>query len=200
MAGLLKKRDDDRREAEIPIASMADIAFLLLIFFLVTSTIDIDTGIGMTLPPPLDEEQEPPPVEDRNMLSILVNAQGQVLIEDEESSIGQIREELVRHVTNYGEDPDYSDSPDDAVISLKTDSDTPYTIYIDALDEMWMGYREIWEGVAQTGQTPDGQTVMSETFADYEEYRNNLGPNEKGPIREYIPANISIAEPDVGEE
>lgn len=200
MAGLLKKRDDDRREAEIPIASMADIAFLLLIFFLVTSTIDIDTGIGMTLPPPLEEEQEPPPVEDRNMLSILVNAQGQVLIEDEESSFGQIREELVRHVTNYGEDPDYSDSPDDAVISLKTDSDTPYTIYIDALDEMWMGYREIWEQVAQTGQTPDGQTVMSETFADYEEYRNSLGQNEKGPIREYIPANISIAEPDVGEE
>lgn len=200
MAGLLKKRDDDRREAEIPIASMADIAFLLLIFFLVTSTIDIDTGIGMTLPPPLEEEQEPPPVEDRNMLSILVNAEGQVLIEDEESSIQEIREELVRHVTNYGEDPDYSDSPDDAVISLKTDQDTPYTIYIDALDEMWMGYREVWEEVATTGQTPDGQTVLNETFEDYEAYRNSLGQNEKGPIREYIPANISIAEPDVGEE
>ena len=58
MAGLMKKKKS--REAEIPTASMADIAFLLLIFFLVTTTIDVDTGIGMVLPPPLDENVDPP--------------------------------------------------------------------------------------------------------------------------------------------
>ena len=56
--GMLAKKKQ-RREAEIPTSSMADIAFLLLIFFLVTTTIDVDTGIGMTLPPELDEEIEP---------------------------------------------------------------------------------------------------------------------------------------------
>ena len=58
---------------------MADIAFLLLIFFLVTTTIDVDTGIGMVLPPKLEDEVEPPPVRERNMLKILVNDQGMVL-------------------------------------------------------------------------------------------------------------------------
>jgi len=59
MAKFMNKRS--REEAEIPTASMADIAFLLLIFFLVTTTIDVDTGIGMVLPP-LDPEQQPPPI------------------------------------------------------------------------------------------------------------------------------------------
>jgi biopolymer transport protein ExbD len=60
MAGLLGKKKN--REPEIPTSSMADIAFLLLIFFLVTTTIDVDTGIGMVLPPKLDENIDPPPV------------------------------------------------------------------------------------------------------------------------------------------
>ena len=71
----------------MPTSSMADIAFLLLIFFLVTTTIDVDTGIGMTLPPKLEEEVDPPPVKERNMLKILVNAPGQVLLEDKPSSM-----------------------------------------------------------------------------------------------------------------
>ena len=92
--GLLanKKR---RAEAEIPTASMADIALLLLIFFLVTTTIDVDTGIGMTLPPELDETVEPPPIKERNVLKILVNEAGQVLLEDRPSAINQIRKRVV---------------------------------------------------------------------------------------------------------
>ena len=57
MAGLLDKRRSKREDAETPTSSMADIAFLLLIFFLVTTTINVDTGIGMTLPPKLDQER-----------------------------------------------------------------------------------------------------------------------------------------------
>ncbi len=189
MAGLLKKKEG-RREAEIPTSSMADIAFLLLIFFLVTTTIDVDTGIGMTLPPPLDEEQEPPPVKERNILKILINAEGQVLIEDEPSSVNQIREEVKRQVLNNGQDPAYAESSDDAVISLKTDQATPYNVYISALDEVWMGYREIWDAEArQLG------------FETYEAYKASRPEGEdKNPIRERIPANVSIAEPDRGNE
>ena len=62
MAGLLDKRRDGRDDVEIPTSSMADIAFLLLIFFLVTTTINVDTGIGMTLPPKLEENVDPSPI------------------------------------------------------------------------------------------------------------------------------------------
>ncbi|GIV62301.1 biopolymer transporter ExbD [Rhodocaloribacter litoris] len=182
MAGLLKKKE--RRGAEIPTASMADIAFLLLIFFLVTTTIDVDTGIGMVLPPKLEEDMEPPPVRERNMLKILVNEQGMVLIEDKPATMNVIREEVKRHVLNYGQDPDYSENPGKAVVSIKTARGTPYNAYIEALDEVWMAYFEMWDAEArQLG------------YPNYDAYVKAIGdgPNE---IREKIKAQISIAEPD----
>lgn len=178
--------NDDRKEAEIPTSSMADIAFLLLIFFLVTTTINVDTGIGMTLPPKLEENQEPPPVKERNMLSVLINAQGQVLLEEEPSSISAIRGEVKKHVLNRGQDPNYAVTPGDAIISIKTTRETPYDVYIDALDETWMAYREIWDAQArQMG------------YDSYQQYLNQLGEDENA-IREEIPANVSIAEPGRG--
>ena len=181
----MKKRE--RGEAEIPTASMADIAFLLLIFFLVVSTIDVDTGIGMTLPPKLDEEQEPPPVKERNILKILVNAQGQVLLEDKPSAINRIREEVMKHIQNQGENPNYAESADKAVVSIKTDRQTPYDTYIQTLDEVWMGYFTLWDTMAR-----------ERGFENYQEYKNSLGPDAENEIKDAIPAQISIAEPDPG--
>ena len=188
MAGLLKK-NKERKEAEIPTSSMADIAFLLLIFFLVTTTIDVDTGIGMTLPPPLEEDVEPPPVRERNMLTILVNAQGQVLMEEKPSSMRQIRPEVVKHVTNRGQDPNYSVDPESAIVSFKTDRQTPYELYIEVLDEIRLAYNDIRDSEArQMG------------FPDYKTYQDNLGADEENVIAERIPLGISIAEPDRGTE
>ena len=186
MAGLLDKKRERSSEGEIPTSSMADIAFLLLIFFLVTTTIDVDTGIGMTLPPPLDENVEPPPVKERNILKILIGPNGEVQIEGEASSVNQVREEVKRQVLNNGQDPAYAESSEDAVISIKTSSQTPYSAYIAAVDETWMAYREIWDEEArQLG------------FPSYDAYRTSRPPGEdKNPIREKIGANISIAEPD----
>ena len=155
MAGLLEKRRSDRDEASIPTAGMADIAFLLLIFFLVTTTINVDTGIGMTLPPKLEPDQKPPPVKERNLMNILVNAEGDVLVEEERASVSQIRDRVKKHVLNYGQNPDLSASPDDAVVSIKTDAKTPYSTYIEALDEVWMAYREIWDQIARTNTLPE---------------------------------------------
>lgn len=188
MAGLLKKKKE-REGGEIPTASMADIAFLLLIFFLVTTTINVDTGIGMTLPPKLEQDQEPPPVRERNMLKILVNAQGQVLIEDQPSSIPNVRAEVKKHTLNEGEDPLYAESMDKAVISLKTDRQTPYDTYINVLDEIWMGYFEMWDAEAR-----------SMGYPSYDAYRDYVNENdEDNAIREKIKAQISIAEPDAGQ-
>jgi biopolymer transport protein ExbD len=199
MAGLLDKRREGRDDVEIPTASMADIAFLLLIFFLVTTTINVDTGIGMTLPPKLQQDQQPPPVKDRNMFKILVNSQGDVLIEEEPSSLTQVRDRVKEHVLNFGEDADLSENPSSAVISIKTDAQTPYRIYIRTLDEVWMAYREIWDSIARSGQTPGGEQVLNQTFPNYQAYRSSLDPEDDNLIRDNFGANISIAEPDTGE-
>ncbi len=185
--GLLAKKKQ-RREAEIPTSSMADIAFLLLIFFLVTTTIDVDTGIGMTLPPELDENVEPPPVKERNSLKILINSAGQVLLEDLPSSVAQIRSEVQTHVQNQGQDPRYSESPRKALVSIKTDRQTPYNMYIATLDEVWMAYFEIWDNEAR-----------GMGFLNYHEYRASLESGDENVIREKWPAQISLAEPDTGE-
>lgn len=185
MAGLLKKKKK-REGGEIPTASMADIAFLLLIFFLVTTTINVDTGIGMTLPPKLEADQEPPPVRERNMLKILVNAQGQVLIEERPASVPMVRDEVKTHTLNEGVDPNYAESMDMAIISLKTDRETPYDTYINVLDEIWMAYFEMWDAEARAMGYPS-----------YDAYRDYIGENdEDNAIREKIKAQISIAEPE----
>lgn len=202
MAGLLDKRREDREEASIPTAGMADIAFLLLIFFLVTTTINVDTGIGMTLPPKLKPNQNPPPVKERNLMNVLVNSQGNVLIEEEEATVAEIRDRVKKHVLNYGNNASLSASPDDAVISIKTDARTPYSTYIEVLDEVWMAYREIWDQIANTNTLPgpDGGTAgLEKTYTSYREYSTSLGPEQDNKIRDAFPAQISIAEPDTGE-
>lgn len=197
--GLLDKKRE-REDANIPTSSMADIAFLLLIFFLVTTTINVDTGIGMTLPPKLQQDQQPPPVKERNMLKILVNSQGEVLLEEEPTTVEQIRSEVKTHVTNYGQSADYAVSPDKAVVSIKTDAETPYETYIRVLDEVWMAYREIWESIARSNKLPNGESAgLERTWPSYEAYRGQLGPDEDNMIRDAFKAKISIAEPDLGE-
>lgn len=183
MPGLIKKKP--RHEAEIPMSSMADIAFLLLIFFLVTTTIDVDTGIGMVLPPKLDEEQEPPPIRERNVLKILVNEQGQVLLEDQPSGLQLIRGEVMTHVLNNGEDPNYAEAADKALVSIKTAQETPYRNYIEVLDEVWMAYFDMWDSEAR-----------SMGYQDYDAYTAALADGAENVIREKLTPAISIAEPD----
>jgi len=180
---MLKRRK--RLEGEIPTASMADIAFLLLIFFLVTTTIDVDTGILMQLPPPLDEDQKPPPIKERNMLAILVNAQGDILVENELTRLPDVRREVIKHVTNNGANPAYAESSEKAIVSLKTDRKTSYDIYINVLDEVWMAYREIWDSEARRLG-----------YSDYRSYAASLGGGGEDIIKARIKAKISLAEPD----
>ncbi|MGM0573696.1 MAG: ExbD/TolR family protein, partial [Bacteroidota bacterium] len=83
-----------RMTPEINAGSMADIAFLLLIFFLVTTTMDVDTGINRMLPPPIDPDApEPPPVRERNVFVVLVDAQDRLLVEGERTQIENLREQ-----------------------------------------------------------------------------------------------------------
>ncbi|NNC83407.1 MAG: biopolymer transporter ExbD [Flavobacteriales bacterium] len=107
-----------RRELqEINAGSMADIAFLLLIFFLVTTTMDQDTGIMRQLPP-LDEEQEEitETVKERNVYEVLVNANDQLLVEGEPMDISELKEGAIEFLTNSGV---FSEEPAEEDLTLR---------------------------------------------------------------------------------
>jgi len=89
-----------RENQEINAGSMADIAFLLLIFFLVTTTMDQDTGILRLLPPPLDETIDPPPVKEKNVYEVLVNANDLLLVEGELKDISELKAGAIEFFTN----------------------------------------------------------------------------------------------------
>ncbi len=90
---------------EVNAGSMADIAFLLLIFFLVTTTMDQEVGILRILPPPGDIE-EPAPIPERNVYEVLVNANDQLLVEGEPMDISELRSAAILFYTNTTDDPD----------------------------------------------------------------------------------------------
>lgn len=179
---LNKKRG--RESAEIDGSSLADIAFLLLIFFLVVTTIDVDTGIGLVLPP-IPDDVEPPPVRERNLMNILVNAQGMVLINEQPAAVASVRERLKEFIDNNGADPDLSESPDDAIVSIKTDRRTPYNVYIDMLDEVMGAYEEL--------RNQESMDRFGVPFSSLES-----GSERRAEIQEAYPKKISIAEPDEG--
>ena len=134
---------------EVNAGSMADIAFLLLIFFLVTTTIGVDQGINRKLPP-FQEQPPEPPVNKRNILSVLVNMNNQVLVNDELMDIKDIRQTAIDFLDNNGDgkcsycegakDKTSSDNPTEAVISLDNDGETKYETYIAVQNELVGAY------------------------------------------------------------
>lgn len=180
---LNKKRS--RESGEIDGSSLADIAFLLLIFFLVVTTIDVDTGIGLVLPPMPDEDVEPPPIRERNLLNILVNAQGLVLLDEEPTDVSMVRQEVKEFIDNPTNSEELAVSPNDAIVSIKTDRRTPYNIYIDMLDEVMGAYQELRNAAS-----------MERFGIPYSELSENSV--QKAEIQELYPKKISIAEPDEG--
>ena len=201
------------RKAEINSSSMADIAFLLLIFFLVTTTIATDKGIALLLPPKLDENQPPPEFlkHQRNIFKILVNSSDRILVEDEPlTDIPLIRQMVKDFILNFGVSSpenqallstlsveqqnfvrssgrrsDSSDSPTEGVVSFKTDRGTSYEVYLAILDEVMGAYDEIYaERVGITSE--DFRNLDKKDPAQNETYQR---------AREGIPRNVSIAEP-----
>lgn len=115
-----KKKD---KSVEIPSASLSDIVFLLLIFFLVTTSIDTEKGLDLVLPPPNEDIIE---ISKKNITNLLINAQGQVLLDNEIVEIGDISR-IIRDKIFENEL---------LIVSVKTDKDTKYETYVDVLDQL----------------------------------------------------------------
>ncbi len=175
---------------EINAGSMADIAFLLLIFFLVTTTMDVDTGIMRKLPPMPDESTPPPDVNKRNLFIVLVNAYEQLLVNEQPTDVDDLKEKAKQFIDNNGDgsctycqgsrDPKKSDNPGKAIVSLQNDRGTSYEMYITVQDQLAQAYTELRDRASM------------ERFG--KEY-GDLSDAEQDEIHEMYPKLISEAEP-----
>jgi hypothetical protein len=139
-----------RSAPEVNAGSMADIAFLLLIFFLVTTTMEKDSGISRKLPPIDDTEQEDVVIKQKNIFTVLINNKDQLLVEDELMTLRDLRAAAVVFLDNGGDgscnyckgtkDQRSSDNPDKAIISLKNARETSYAQYISVQNELVGAY------------------------------------------------------------
>lgn len=163
-------------EATIPTSSMADIAFLLLIFFLVATVIDVDSGIGMTLPEYVEDIETVEVPKDR-MAAILINETGDVLLDGQPISLFQIKNTLKPRIQSKIELPKNKK----LIVSIKTDRKTVYNAYISALDQVKEAFFEVRDEHANS--------KFGSGFDD-------LTPEEQDEIKEAVPIIISIAEPE----
>ncbi|NJY61994.1 biopolymer transporter ExbD [Salinimicrobium sp. CDJ15-81-2] len=151
-----------RSTPEVNAGSLADIAFLLLIFFLVTTTIETDSGISRKLPPMQDEEVVPPVIKEKNIFQVIVNRNNDLLVEDELMELSALREAAKAFLDNGGGvgpeacdycegagDPTSSDNPIKAVIMLVNDRQTEYGTYIAVQNELVGAYNELRDRTAQ---------------------------------------------------
>ncbi len=138
---MLIEKKKSRNNSDIPMASLADIAFLLLIFFLVTTTIDVDRGIGLSLPAKGEETE----VRTKNITNLLINAQGEILLDNEVIAINEIARRIEQKLQ---ENPNL-------IVSVKTDRETKYDVFIKTLDELKMANATRISIAEPTGQRRD---------------------------------------------
>jgi biopolymer transport protein ExbD len=175
-----------RTAPEINASSMADIAFLLLIFFLVTTTIASDKGLSIRLPPK-QEDKVDIKLKERNVFSVLTNSNNELLVEGQPMSVREIKDAAKKFILNNGTDPESSESPTKAVISFKTDRGTRYDVYIRVMDELKRAYNEI-------RAQKMGMTLQQ--YLDLENDPKRAENNERlKQVRLEIPYQLSEAEP-----
>ena len=182
-----------RNVPEIPTASMADIAFMLLIFFLVATTMDVDSGLSRVLPPmPDDEQQDDQQIRERNIFTVRVNAQDMLLVEGQIEDLRNLRdrakefianpndmahlpEKVVEDVEYFGEVPISRQ-----VISLQNARGTSYGMYIKVQNELTAAYNELRDELA-----------MDRFGRIYD----RLDSDQQAAVRRIFPMRISEAEP-----
>lgn len=172
-------------EPKVSAGSMADIAFLLLIFFLVSTNLLQDKGLMLQLPP--DVPPTDTPIKDRNLFKVLINSKNEYLIEGKvRSDLAGLHDEVKMFVLNPFSNPSLSESPKKAIISIKTQRGAHYASFIAALDIIKESYYQMYG--EQVGLSSEEYRRLNRNIP--KEYSLYL----KGKMN--LPMNISIAEPD----
>jgi biopolymer transport protein ExbD len=137
---------------EVNAGSMADIAFLLLIFFLVTTTIETDAGLDRMLPP-IEPPETDVIIKQKNIFQVSINKNNQLLADEELTDLKDLRTKAMAFLDNNGDgsctfckgkkDSDSSDNPTKAIISLKNDRETKYSTYITVQNELVGAYNDL---------------------------------------------------------
>lgn len=184
-----------RKLDQINASSMADISFLLLIFFLVTTSMNVSMGLTRRLPPPLPPDQKPQDVDikRRNIFVVKINSLNQLLVQGEEMNIRDLKAKAKEFVLN---EANSSNLPEkvamefetlgvveytrDHVISVQNDVDTQYQAYIDVQNELVAAYNELRNDLSQQ--------KFGKKYEDLEE-------KQQKDIQSVFPQKISEAEP-----
>ncbi len=183
---------------EINAGSMADIAFLLLIFFLVTTTMDVDTGIMRKLPPPVENPDEDVDVNQRNVLKVLLNSRNALMVDGRRMDISLLKDKTKDFMAIHLDNPDYPEvttrfieelgkevPASKGLISLKNDRGTSYDMYIQVQNELARAFNEM----------KDEKSV--ELFGL--KYKALIDKNKIKAINKIVPVRVSEAEPeDIG--
>jgi biopolymer transport protein ExbD len=184
-----------RSVPELNSSSTADISFILLIFFLTTTSMDTDRGLARRLPPPPEDhlEQEDTKVKERNVLQVRINAMDELMIGSDIADVSQIREIAKEFIDNPENLPNLPDKTardidlfgtvyitDKHVISLQSDRGTSYSKYFEVQNELVAAYNELREELA-----------MKKFSTHYEA----LPEEKQEAIQKVFPQKISEAEP-----
>lgn len=184
-----------RKTPEIPSASMADIAFMLLIFFITATSMDVDSGLERVLPqmpPPNQEQDDTPPIKERNVFSVLLDQYNRLMVEGEIMRVEDLRQRAKEFILNPNdletlpekkptEIPLIGEYPvTKGVISLRNDHGTQYGTYLAVQNELVAAVNEVRDELSTQ--------KFGKKYAD-------LTSEQKDAIRDAIPSRISEAEP-----
>ncbi|MCK9159365.1 MAG: biopolymer transporter ExbD [Bacteroidaceae bacterium] len=185
----------NRKVPDINSSSTADIAFLLLIFFLLTTSMDTDRGLARLLPPPpeKDQQDQTDKIKERNILQVYLNKDDQLMCGNEYISINQLRQKAKDFIENVNNDPKKPEKvqknipffgpmmvTDKHVISLQNDRGTSYQAYISVQNELVAAYNELRDEISEQ--------KWQKKYAD-------LSEDEQKAVRMIYPQRISEAEP-----
>ncbi len=184
-----------RKVPEINSSSTADIAFLLLVFFLMTTTMAVNKGLSRRLPPPVpaDQKTEDLKVKERNVFVVLINSENQLLVQNEYMDVRNLKDKAKEFILNANDDPNLPEKQavdveyfgtvmvtKDHVISLQNDRGTSYSKYIEVQNELVAAYNELRNDLSQ-----------QKWAMNYDE----LNEDQQKAIQKILPQKISEAEP-----
>jgi len=181
-----------RPAGDINAGSMADIAFLILIFFLMTTTMDIDTGLARRLPP-MEEKENPIEINRRNIMVVLINKYDKLSAGGQPMEVGMLREAVKEFIMNPTNDPTKPEIEPKTIagirgeipvskglVSLQNDRGTSYDAYIVVQNELVAAFNELRDDFSRT---------------HFGRVYTALDDDEQQAVREAIPQTISEAEP-----